>query len=49
MKSLSKLYNELYLLQAELERAEYYVETKNLEEEIGFIEGVIWNLEYLED
>lgn len=42
---LKKLYNELYSLEADLNRAEYYVEIENLEEEIAFLEGVIWNLE----
>ena len=42
---MNKLYNELYRLVADLERAEYSTERQNLEEEIKFLEGVIWNLE----
>ena len=49
MKPIEKLYNELYSLEAELDRAEYHVEIINLEEEIKFIEGLIFNIEYYEE
>ena len=42
---MEKLYAELYRLESDLESAEYHVEIANLTKEIGFLKGVIWNLE----
>ena len=42
---MEKLYSELYRLENDLDTAEYHVERENLEREIGFLLGVIYNLE----
>ena len=49
MTILERLYTELYRLQAELDQADYHIEFTNLEEELCYIEGLIYNIEYFEE